>query len=75
MTQRIKRCLRLSAKKQEPDGEIVFLAADPGCKVKGVGTALLSAFEAEETGNWFISTPTMPAPISFMNTEDLQNRK
>lgn len=37
-------------KKQEPDGEIVFLAADPGCKVKGVGTALLSAFEAEETG-------------------------
>ena len=37
-------------KKQEPDGEIVFLAADPECKVKGVGTALLSAFEAEETG-------------------------
>lgn len=37
-------------KKQEPDGEIVFLAADPDCKVKGIGTALLSAFEAEEAG-------------------------
>ena len=33
-----------------PDGEIVFLAAAPNCKVKGVGTALLSAFEAEEQG-------------------------
>lgn len=37
-------------KKQKPDGEIVFLAADPECKVKGVGTALLNAFEAEEAG-------------------------
>lgn len=36
--------------KQEPDGEIIFLAADPECKVKGIGTALLSAFEAEEAG-------------------------
>lgn len=35
-------------KNHVPDGEIVFLAADPNCKVKGVGTALLSAFEAEE---------------------------
>ena len=33
-----------------PDGEIVFLAADPHCKIKGVGTALLSAFEANEKG-------------------------
>lgn len=33
-----------------PDGEIVFLAADPNCKIKGIGTALLSAFEAEERG-------------------------
>ena len=37
-------------KNQKPDGEIVFLAADPECKIKGVGTALLSAFEAEEIG-------------------------
>ncbi len=33
-----------------PDGEIIFLAADPDCKVKGVGTALLSEFEKREKG-------------------------
>lgn len=34
--------------KNNPDGEIIFLAADPNCKIKGVGTALLSAFEEDE---------------------------
>lgn len=37
-------------KNEEPDGEIVFLAADPKCKAKGIGTALLSALETEEKG-------------------------
>ena len=37
-------------KKNNPDGEIIFLAADPDCKIKGVGTALLSAFEKDEKG-------------------------
>lgn len=32
------------------DGEIIFLAADPSCKVKGIGTALLSALERDEQG-------------------------
>lgn len=32
------------------DGEIVFLAADPDCGVKGVGTALLNSLEAVEGG-------------------------
>lgn len=41
---------RSFCEKHAPDGEIIFLAADPDCKVKGVGTALLSAFEAEEHG-------------------------
>lgn len=36
--------------KNTPDGEIVFLAADPEYKIKGVGTALLSAFETDEGG-------------------------
>lgn len=36
--------------KNNPDGEIIFLAADPGCKIRGVGTALLSAFEKDEKG-------------------------
>lgn len=34
----------------KPDGELVFLATDPDCKVKGIGTALLSALEAKERG-------------------------
>lgn len=34
--------------KSTPDGEIVFLAADPNSKIKGIGTALLSALEKEE---------------------------
>lgn len=33
-----------------PNGEIIFLAADPECEIKGVGSALLSAFEKEEKG-------------------------
>ena len=36
--------------KENPDGEIIFLAADPDCKIKGIGTALLSAFEEDEKG-------------------------
>ena len=34
----------------KPDGEIIFLAADPDCKIKGIGTALLNAFEEKEQG-------------------------
>ena len=33
-----------------PDGELIFLAADPDSQIKGIGTALLSAFEADEPG-------------------------
>ena len=33
-----------------PDGEILFLAADPDCKIKGIGTALLHALEEKEKG-------------------------
>lgn len=36
--------------RHRPDGEIIFLAADPVCKVKGVGTALLNALAAREKG-------------------------
>lgn len=37
-------------KSNTPDGEIIFLAADPNCKIKGVGTALLNALEEKESG-------------------------
>lgn len=32
----------------KPDGEIIFLASDPDCKIKGIGTALLNALEEKE---------------------------
>ena len=41
---------RTFSKTQTPDGEIIFLAANPSCKVKGIGTALLSALERDEQG-------------------------
>lgn len=34
----------------KPDGEIIFLAADPECKVKGIGTALLNTLEKNIKG-------------------------
>lgn len=37
-------------KSNTPDGEIIFLAADPDCKIKGIGTALLNALEEKEKG-------------------------
>lgn len=42
--------LRAFCEKNTPDGEIVFLAANPDSKVRGIGTALLSALEKDEHG-------------------------
>ena len=42
-----------------PDGEIIFLAADPDCKIKGIGTALLNALEHVEKGK-----------IVYLHTDD-----
>lgn len=33
-----------------PDGEIIFLAADPDCGIKGVGSMLLAELERRENG-------------------------
>ena len=60
--------------KNKPDGEIIFLAADPDCKIKGVGTALLSAFEKDESGK-LIYTQIMLALINFMSIEVLNVQK
>ena len=46
-------------KTNSPDGEIIFLAANPDVKTKGIGTMLLSELEKREKG------------ISFTNIEDL----
>lgn len=37
-------------KSNTPDGEIIFLAADPDCNIKGIGTTLLNALEEKERG-------------------------
>jgi len=43
----------------KPDGEIIFLAADPDSKIKGVGTALLRALEKK-----------IPGKILYLHTDD-----
>ena len=42
-----------------PDGEIIFLAANLDCKIKGIGTALLTALENVEKGK-----------IVYLHTDD-----
>jgi len=37
-------------KTNKPDGEIIYLAADPDCGIKGVGTKLLAELERRECG-------------------------
>lgn len=45
-----KKQLEQYLKSHSPDGEIIFLAADPDCKIKGIGTALLRKLEEREKG-------------------------
>ena len=70
-----KELLAHYLKSNMPDGEILFLAADPDCRIKGIGTALLNALEERKRGKRFIFTRMMPAHISFMSIEDLKERK
>lgn len=37
-------------KANDPDGEIIFLAADPDCGIKGIGSKLLAELERREAG-------------------------
>lgn len=37
-------------KTNQPDGEIIFLAADPDCSIKGIGSKLLAELERIESG-------------------------
>ena len=45
-----KEQLKHYLKHHSPDGEIIFLAAEPDCKIKGIGTALLHVLEEKEKG-------------------------
>mgnify|MGYP000201112108 FL=1 len=43
----------------KPDGEIIFLAADPDAKIKGIGSALLRSLEEQ-----------IPGKTVFLHTDD-----
>lgn len=45
-----KEMLKDYSSKVNPDGEIIFLAASPNAKIKGIGTKLLEEFENREKG-------------------------
>ena len=45
-----QKMLRVLCENSTPDGELIFLAADPGSKIRGIGTALLSELEKDENG-------------------------
>jgi len=38
------------SEENDPDGELIFLAADPDCGIKGVGSKLLAELEKREPG-------------------------
>ena len=45
-----KEMLLQYSKKNSPDGEIIFLAANPQIRVKGIGSKLLNELERRESG-------------------------
>lgn len=45
-----QQMLRDYVKSNRPGGEIIFLAADPDCGIKGIGTKLLEELERREPG-------------------------
>ena len=55
----VKAQLAHYKKSNKPDGEIIFLAADPDAKIKGVGSALLHALEAK-----------IPGKTLYLHTDD-----
>ena len=55
----VKAQLAHYKKSNKPDGEIIFLAADPYAKIKGVGSALLHALEDK-----------IPGKTLYLHTDD-----
>ena len=55
----VKAQLQHYLQKNKPDGEIIFLAADPDAKIKGVGSALLHALEE-----------CIPGKTIYLHTDD-----
>ena len=55
----MKKQLAHYLQSNKPDGEIIFLAADPEAKIKGVGSALLHALEEK-----------IPGKTLYLHTDD-----
>lgn len=55
----VKNQLAHYLQSNKPDGEIIFLAADPDAKIRGVGSALLSALEND-----------IPGKTIYLHTDD-----
>lgn len=67
-----KDMLAAFSKTQTPDGEIVFLAVDPDCQATGIGTALLSAFEADIHGKTIYLYTDNGCSYSFYDRRDFE---
>ena len=50
MMRQTGKCLHVTVNKLRPDGEILFLAANPEMKAKGTGSFLLNEFARREKG-------------------------
>ena len=55
----VKKQLTHYLQSNKPDGEIIFLAADPEAKIKGVGSALLHTLEER-----------IPGKVLYLHTDD-----
>ena len=55
----VKNQLAHYLQSNKPDGEIIFLAADPDAKIRGVGSALLSALKND-----------IPGKTIYLHTDD-----
>jgi len=66
-----KKMFRDYKKTHNPDGEILFLAADPDVKVKGVGTQLLDELARRETGKEIYLFTDSACTRSLKQKEDL----
>lgn len=60
-------------KKHSPDGEIIFLAANPDLKIKGIGTKLLTEFEKERKEKKYSFLQIAAVRINSMNDVDLKD--
>ena len=58
-----------------PDGQIVFLAANPAFQQKGIGSKLLEELERREKENRSTYIPMMLVPTNFMNAEGFSGQE